>query len=159
MHLQKLLRITKGNNSYRNGPSPYIFIISICPVDMNKYARFDEIPSMTLKDIKESKPYGRTERTDGTDGRYGRTKWKQYTPPQTQFAGYNYKGKITLIEMAPSPYIFIISICPVDMKKSMQGLMKFHQWLLKLLRNQNLTEGRTTWKQYTHPPTQFGGGV
>ena len=57
-------------------PSPYIFIISICPVDMNKYARFDEIPSMTLKDIKESKRYGRTDgRTDErTDGRMdGRT--------------------------------------------------------------------------------------
>ena len=48
-------------------PSPYIFIISIGPIDMNKYARFDEIPSMTLKDIKETKRYGRT---DGwTDGR------------------------------------------------------------------------------------------
>ena len=42
-------------------PSPYIFIISICPMDINKYARFDEIPSMTLKDIKESKRYGRTD--------------------------------------------------------------------------------------------------
>ena len=41
-------------------PSPYIFIISIGPVDMNKYARFDEIPSKTLKDIKETKCYGRT---------------------------------------------------------------------------------------------------
>ena len=39
-------------------PSPYIFIINICPVDRNKYARFDEIPSMTLKDIKESKRNG-----------------------------------------------------------------------------------------------------
>ena len=47
-------------------PSPYIFIISIGPVDMNKYAWFDEIPSMTLKDIKETKSYGRTDRwTDG----------------------------------------------------------------------------------------------
>ena len=47
-------------------PSPYIFIISIGPVDMNKYARFDEIPSRTLKDIKETKRYGRTDgRTDG----------------------------------------------------------------------------------------------
>ena len=63
-------------------PSPYIFIISIGPVDMNKYARFDEIPSKTLKDIKETKPYGRTDgRTDW------RTTWKQYTHPQTQFAG------------------------------------------------------------------------
>ena len=42
-------------------PSPYIFIISIGPVDMNKYARFDEILSMTLKDIKETKRYGRTD--------------------------------------------------------------------------------------------------
>ena len=58
-------------------PSPYIFIISIGPVDMDKYARFDEIPSMALKDIKETK----TLRTDG------RTTCKQYTHPQTQFAG------------------------------------------------------------------------
>ena len=42
-------------------PSPYIFIISIGPVDMNKYARFDKIPSKTLKDIKETKRYGRTD--------------------------------------------------------------------------------------------------
>ena len=33
---------------------------------MNKHARFDEIPSMTLKDIKERKRYGQTDgRTDG----------------------------------------------------------------------------------------------
>ena len=38
----------------RIGPSPYT-------VDMNKYARFDEIPSMTLKDIKETKRNGRTD--------------------------------------------------------------------------------------------------
>ena len=42
-------------------PSPYFFIISIGPVDMNKYARFDEIPSTTLKDIKETKCYGWTD--------------------------------------------------------------------------------------------------
>ena len=59
-------------------PSPYSFIISIGPVDMNKYGRSDEIPSRTLKDIKETKRYGRTD---------GRTTWKQYTLPQTQFAG------------------------------------------------------------------------
>ena len=46
--------------------APSHFIISIDPVDMNKYARFDEIPSMTLKDIKETKRYRRTDgRTDG----------------------------------------------------------------------------------------------
>ena len=42
-------------------PSPYIFIISIGPVDMNKYERFDEILSMTLKDIKKTKRYGRVD--------------------------------------------------------------------------------------------------
>ena len=61
MHIHKLLRITKGNNLIEMAPSPYFFIISIGPVDMNKYARFDKIQSMTLKDIKETKRYGRTD--------------------------------------------------------------------------------------------------
>ena len=43
-------------------PSTDVFIISICLVIMNVFARFDEIPSMTLQDIKETKPYGQTER-------------------------------------------------------------------------------------------------
>ena len=47
MHTQKPLRITKGNNSHRN--SPYFFAISICHVNMNVCARFDEILSMTLQ--------------------------------------------------------------------------------------------------------------
>ena len=78
MYIHKPLRITKGNNSHRNGPSSLLFIIIICPVDMNVYARFDEIPSITLKDIKNTKRYGQTD---------ARTTWKQYTRPQTQFAG------------------------------------------------------------------------
>ena len=48
LHIHKPLRITKGNNSHRIGPSPYFFAISICTVNMNVYARFDEILSMTL---------------------------------------------------------------------------------------------------------------
>ena len=62
MYIHKPLRITKGNDSHRNGPSSLLFIIIICPVDMNVYAvyaRFDEIPSITLKDIKKTKRYGR----------------------------------------------------------------------------------------------------
>ena len=62
--------------------SPYIFIISICPVDMNKYARFDEIPSMTLKDIKESKRYGRTDRRTDVKTVYPHT--------NTVYGGYKY---------------------------------------------------------------------
>ena len=82
MHIHKLLRITKGNNSHRNGPYPIHFIISIGPVDMNKYARFDEIPSRTLKDIKETKRYGRT------DGRTDNVK-TVYPPTNTVCGGYN----------------------------------------------------------------------
>ena len=66
MYIHKPLRITKGNNSHRNGPSSLLFIIIICPLDMNVYARFDEIPSITLKDIKKTKRYRRMDaRTDG----------------------------------------------------------------------------------------------
>ena len=66
MYIHKPLRITKGKNSHRNGPSSLLFIIVICPSDMDVYARFDEIPSITLKDIKKTKHYRRMDaRTDG----------------------------------------------------------------------------------------------
>ena len=61
MHIHRLLRITKGNNSHNKWPLAYIFIIRIGPVDMSKYARFDKIPLMILQDIKETKRYGRTD--------------------------------------------------------------------------------------------------
>ena len=44
-------------------------------VDMNMFARFDEIPPTTLQDIKETERYGRMDNV------------KKYTP-QTQFVGY-----------------------------------------------------------------------
>ena len=55
-------------------PSPYFFVLSICLAYMNMFARFDENRAMTLRVIKETKRYGRTDartdaRTDGcTDG-------------------------------------------------------------------------------------------
>ena len=62
---------------------------------MNMFARFDENPAMTLRVIKETKRYGRTDgRTDRcTDGRThgrmdGRTdNVKTVYPLQTKFAG------------------------------------------------------------------------
>ena len=50
---------------------------------MNMFARFDENPAMTLRVIKETKRYGRT------DGRtHGRTdNVKTVYPLQTKFAG------------------------------------------------------------------------
>ena len=44
---------------------------------MNMFARFDENPAMTLQDIKQTKPYGRTD---------GQTvNMKTVYPPQTKF--------------------------------------------------------------------------
>ena len=64
-------------------PSPYFCVLSICLAYMNMFAKFDENPTMTLKDIKETKRYGRTHtRTHGwTDN------VKTVYPPQTKFAG------------------------------------------------------------------------
>ena len=35
-------------------PSSYVFIIHICLENRNVFARFDKIPSITLKDIKKT---------------------------------------------------------------------------------------------------------
>ena len=70
-------------------PSPYFFNISICPVNMNVYARFDVIVFMTLKVIKKTKRNGRTDgRTDRrTDGRTDNVK-TVYPPTNTVCGGY-----------------------------------------------------------------------
>ena len=54
---------------------------------MNMFARFDENPAMTLRVIKETKRYGRTDgRTHGrTDGHTDNV--KTVYPLQTKFAG------------------------------------------------------------------------
>ena len=50
MHIQKPLRIIKGNNSHRIiAPSPSVFAIRTCHINMNVCVRFDEILSMTLQ--------------------------------------------------------------------------------------------------------------
>ena len=72
------------------------------------FARFDENPAMTLRVIKETKRYGRTDgrtdaRTDAwTDGRTdARTdNVKTVYPLQTKFA-----GGITSVEVGVTPFI------------------------------------------------------
>ena len=61
---------------------------------MNMFARFDENPAMTLRVIKETKRYGRTDgRTHGrTDGRTDNV--KTVYPLQTKFAGGIIKFRI-----------------------------------------------------------------
>ena len=48
LHIHKPSRIKREITLIELAPSPYFFAISICPVNMNVYARFDEILSMTL---------------------------------------------------------------------------------------------------------------
>ena len=42
-------------------PSPYFFVLSFCLTYMNRCARFDENPAMTLQVIKKTKRYGQTD--------------------------------------------------------------------------------------------------
>ena len=57
---------------------------------MNMFARFDENPAMTLRVIKETKRYGRTDAH--TDGRTDNV--KTVYPLQTKFAGgYNQQSE------------------------------------------------------------------
>ena len=48
IYIQKPLRITREITLIELASSPYFLAISICPGNMNVYARFDEILSMTL---------------------------------------------------------------------------------------------------------------
>ena len=65
MNKHSHLKLQREITLIERTPSPYFFIISICPVSMKVYARFDEILPKTLKDIKKKT----TLRTDGrTDG-------------------------------------------------------------------------------------------
>ena len=77
------MRITKSNNSHRIGPSKPLLFISICLVDINVFAvvfaRFDEIPTMTVQVIQETKrPKGRKGKRDGQP---------ENSIPKTQFVG------------------------------------------------------------------------
>ena len=61
---------------------------------MNMFARFDKNPAMTLRVIKETKRYGRTDgRTDGhTDGRTDGQR-ENSIPPTNKVCG-GYKNKV-----------------------------------------------------------------
>ena len=68
---------------------------------MNMFARFDENPAMTLRVIKETKRYGRTDGwTDGwTDGRTDNL--KTVYPLQTKFAGGITRGSSEITHLNP----------------------------------------------------------
>ena len=64
---------------------------------MNMFARFDENPAMTLRVIKETKRYGRTDAR--TDGRTHGQRENSIPPTNKVCGGYNkwlvvYKGQI-----------------------------------------------------------------
>ena len=72
-------------------PSPYFFVSSICLAYMNMIARFDENPAMTLRVIKETKRYGRTDgQTHGrTHGRTHGQRENSIPPTNKVCGGYN----------------------------------------------------------------------
>ena len=47
------LKITKGNNSTEFTPSPFYSNTIVHLVDINVFAKFDEIPSLPVQDITE----------------------------------------------------------------------------------------------------------
>ena len=72
-------------------PSPYFSMINVYLEDINVFARFDEIPSLPVENIKE-KP----KRRRRMDAKMDIWTWKQYTPTNTVCMGYkdwpNYLG-------------------------------------------------------------------
>ena len=67
---------------------------------MNMFARFDENPAMTLRVIKETKRYGRTDaRTDNV---------KTVYPLQTKFAG-GIKKNLLFLENTDTPMSTVFS--------------------------------------------------
>ena len=54
MHKQNPLRITKGITLTELALSPYFSIINVYLEDINVFARFDEIPSLPVENIKEN---------------------------------------------------------------------------------------------------------
>ena len=81
----------------------------MCLAYMNMFARFDENPAMTLRVIKETKRYGRTDgrtdaRTDGrTDGRTHGQRENSIPPTNKVCGGYN-KFNNTRARMLDSIY-------------------------------------------------------
>ena len=67
---------------------------------MNVFAKFNEIPSMLLQDIKETKRYGHTSRS------FVRTDNVKtvYPPTNTVCGGYNNKGAGQPVLMPGSPH-------------------------------------------------------
>ena len=67
MHKQNALRITKGNNLTELAPSPYFSIINVHLVNINVFAKFDEIPSLPVQIIKEKPKCLRLRNTKGSN--------------------------------------------------------------------------------------------
>ena len=66
LYIKSNLELQREITLIELAPSPYFFVESICLAYMNMFARFDENPAVTLRFIKETKRYGRTDaRTDG----------------------------------------------------------------------------------------------
>ena len=83
-YIKSHLELQKEITLIELAPSPYFFVSSICLAYMNMFARFDESPYMAYNSIST----------------------KHYIKNHLEL-----QKEITLIELAPSPYFFVSSIC------------------------------------------------
>ena len=76
---------------------------------MNMFARFDENPAMTLRVIKETKRYGRTDRlTDArTDGRTDGQRENSIPPTNKVCGGYNKHETGLIVEQRAFEFVFL----------------------------------------------------
>ena len=85
---------------------------------MNVFAKFDEIPSMILQDIKETKRYGHT---DGRSFVRSHNVKTVYPPTNKVCGGYNYDG----LE-SPMLHTKFVQICPpVREKNIFEGFLPY----------------------------------
>ena len=69
LYIKSHLELQREITLIELAPSPYLFVKSICLAYNNMFAKFDEIPALTLQDIKERKRLRTDERTHTrTDG-------------------------------------------------------------------------------------------
>ena len=98
-------------------PGPFYSNTNVHLVDINVSAKSDEIPSLPVQEKRKN---------------------QNVVDKELQKA-------ITLTELAHSPYFFYYKCSSCRYKfMCLPNFMKFCHWLFKVLKNQNVVDGRTT---------------
>ena len=104
---------------------------------MSVFAKFDEIPSMTLQDIKETKRYGHTVGRSPVGRTFGQRE-NSIPSHKTVCGGYNYPS--TLIAMLHVSFVCILLFLPCSNFKMIVGIfgrLKSVNFNVTAVQNQN----------------------